>query len=68
MDKTLVNRTESIDSSSKSWLVFSENNGQIKAEESGDTKIIYCKSLTELNQNVSLKKELWGLLKNHFDI
>lgn len=68
VDKALVNRAESIDSSSKSWLVFSEKNGQIKAEESGDSKIIYCKSLTELNQNVNLKKELWGLLKNHFDI
>jgi len=68
VDKALVNRAESIDSSSKSWLVFSEKNGQTKAEESGDSKIIYCKSLTELNQNVNLKKELWRLLKNHFDI
>lgn len=66
--KSEANLTSKVDATAGRWLVFDADAQSIGINTKGDQKIISCRPLKELQQNVELKKELWGLLKNHFDI
>ncbi len=66
--KSEANLTAKVDASAGRWLVFDAAVESIDFKSKGDQKIISCRPLKELQQNVEHKKELWGLLKNHFDI